>query len=354
MSYAESMSEGTASLSQLYFLYNSLSMKLLFSNIPLQEYFSDDTHLIPGKNTITPDPLAEYHWQQALLLQKDERYTYTVPSLAHPEITYQFNIQSVQPFNTNDESIIACEVKKNISNSSARPVAVKPPDYKKEYAEFISLAVHDLESPVRKLSVMLEKIGENTGDESPSLGYLQRAQRILAEMNAQIESLGALATLEHSVLKIEQVDLNVVVEKLRDDFKSAAAITLGNLPTVMGDPDLLSALFRHLIENSIKFGRQGVPVEIMIAGVNSSAPNNDSGIAAGVTITDNGIGLPEAMKERIFQPFVRLHGKSEYPGPGMGLAIARKIAELHKGTLVAEPAEEVGARFILILPQTSR
>jgi signal transduction histidine kinase len=117
-------------------------------------------------------------------------------------------------------------------------------------------------------------------------------------------------------------------------------------------------LFRNLLENAIRFSKKDNPPDIQVsAQAVTGKEKNSYGLQKDtnyfkITCSDNGIGFRQEYAEKIFRPFVRLHGKSEFPGNGIGLALVRSIVDNHRGIIYAESAENEGARFILLLPQT--
>jgi len=116
-----------------------------------------------------------------------------------------------------------------------------------------------------------------------------------------------------------------------------------DLPTVFADKMLMMQLFQNLIGNSLKYVISDVTPKIIIK---CSVEDNHYKI----TLKDNGIGMDEKNLERIFKPFDRLHGRSEYDGSGIGLAICRKVMEVHGGSITAESELGKGATFIIKLP----
>ena len=116
------------------------------------------------------------------------------------------------------------------------------------------------------------------------------------------------------------------------------------VPTVViGDPHQLRQLFQNLIGNSLKYCRSEVKPLVRVYGEDN---HNDCRIF----VEDNGIGFDEKYLEKIFQPFQRLHGKNEYSGTGIGLAICKKIAERHGGAITAKSTPGKGSTFIITLP----
>jgi signal transduction histidine kinase len=117
----------------------------------------------------------------------------------------------------------------------------------------------------------------------------------------------------------------------------------------MGSPVLIHQLFYNLVNNSLKFSKDDVPVSVHVY----CRSGNDASIRPGYTevvIEDNGIGFSQKHAQRIFQTFTRLNSKDEYEGTGLGLALCQKIVERHGGTIRAEGEEGKGARFVITLP----
>jgi len=107
-------------------------------------------------------------------------------------------------------------------------------------------------------------------------------------------------------------------------------------------------LFQNLLGNALKFHRPGVPPVVRVRG--ELVPGGDAPLTCRVTVQDNGIGFDPKYRDRIFDVFQRLHGRDEYEGTGVGLAICRKIVERHGGTITAHSAPGEGATFVVTLP----
>lgn len=118
--------------------------------------------------------------------------------------------------------------------------------------------------------------------------------------------------------------------------------------TVEADANQLRQVLNHLVMNAIKFQQPGNRPHIRISA--TIEPGIEHGDICRLIVMDNGIGFDEKYAARIFEPFQRLHGRSEYPGTGMGLAIVRRIIERHQGHIRAESAPGRGSRFIIELP----
>jgi signal transduction histidine kinase len=137
------------------------------------------------------------------------------------------------------------------------------------------------------------------------------------------------------------IDLEVSIQQ------KEARIETRDLPVVHGAPLLLYQLFYNLINNSLKFARQGVPARIVIEG----RPGEErDGRFVQIDVSDNGIGFPQAYAEKIFSTFTRLHPKDQYEGTGLGLSLCKKIVERHGGTIRGSSAPGEGSVFRIELP----
>jgi signal transduction histidine kinase len=125
------------------------------------------------------------------------------------------------------------------------------------------------------------------------------------------------------------------------------SVGIGDLPAIAGDEGELRQLFENLMSNAIKFRRADEPLRIEIFEDDSVSRRARSV----VVFADNGIGFEEKYAEKVFSIFQRLHGRSEYPGTGIGLAICRKIVGRHGGTIRAVAVPGEGARFVISLPR---
>ena len=138
--------------------------------------------------------------------------------------------------------------------------------------------------------------------------------------------------------------------------ETRAAIEVGTLPTIEGDATQLGQLFQNLLVNALKFCKNGeFPMVTISADCLKEGTAHTSHVTNGqpkwrISVKDNGIGFEEEYAERIFGIFQRLHGRHEYEGTGIGLAICRKVAEHHGGTITAHSTPGQGATFLVTLP----
>ncbi|WP_323753265.1 sensor histidine kinase [Marinobacter sp.] len=218
--------------------------------------------------------------------------------------------------------------------------------------QFAFIASHDLREPLRKLMaftqmLMTGKYGEFNEKGEQFVRYIREAAE---RMDALLNSLLRYSRISSSDEGHEELSLQRIVEDACRDLQlrieeSGATIQVGDLCRVRGDAAQLRQLMQNLIGNSLKYCPPETPPVIEIAAHPSSLPGRCE-----VTVTDNGIGFDAAYKDQIFDVFKRLHGRGEYEGTGMGLAICRKIVERHGGSINAESEEGKGARFRFDLP----
>jgi len=250
----------------------------------------------------------------------------------------------------------------NTPDKGAERARTKPsPEYRKDYAEFLELAAHELDSPLRKLTVQVEKMATkyDAGQTAEAQQAFNKVQLGLQQMRTLVDELYELGQLDTAEFNPATCDTVALVRQAAGELTAAARdkhpeITIGELPAVYGDPVQLRQLFSELLKNAIRFSGGDIRVEITASEL-STADNTFYDLAAGknyykLAFSDNGIGLSVADTQRIFNPFVRLNGRSEYPGNGIGLTICKKIIDNHHGIIYAEPNDNAGARFLLILP----
>lgn len=219
-----------------------------------------------------------------------------------------------------------------------------------ELERFASVASHDLQEPLRKIQAFGQRLDSRFGDALPDMGrdYLARMNNAAARMQTLIQDLLNFSRVTTKAQPFEPVDLGKVVGEVISDLevrfeKSGGRAEVEPLPSIHADPLQLRQIFQNLIGNALKFHREGVPPVVRI----SSEMDGDY---CRIMVEDNGIGFDDKYLDRIFEVFQRLHGRNEYEGTGMGLAICRKIAERHHGSLTATGRPGLGATFTITLP----
>lgn len=220
-----------------------------------------------------------------------------------------------------------------------------------ELQDFASVASHDLQEPLRKVLAFGDRLREHSGPSLDETGqdYLRRMQGAAGRMSQLIESLLQYSRVTSRAKPFERVDLAQVMFEVVGDLEerlreSGALLRWEVPPIVTADRTQMRQLLQNLLANALKFQPPGQKPEIYL-----SARKTEGGEWE-ICIRDNGIGFDPEYAERIFRPFQRLHGRQEYAGSGMGLAICRKIALRHAGTLLARSAPGAGSTFVLTLP----
>jgi signal transduction histidine kinase len=223
---------------------------------------------------------------------------------------------------------------------------------KQALKDFISLASHDLRGPAGKITLFGERLAEKIDHLEPeSKEYLVRMQKSALKMQELIDDLlvfsqTAIQAEPSRKINLEKVFKEVIIDLGLSLLKNDGQILIDPLPTIEGNLAQLRLLFQNLLSNAIKFHDPDKLQEIKIYS-RSCGQNNWE-----VSVKDRGIGFDEKYTDRIFRPFERLHGKNEYKGTGMGLAICQKIAENHGGTIQAQSQPGQGACFTVVLPAT--
>ena len=222
--------------------------------------------------------------------------------------------------------------------------------YSDELERFAHAASHDLQTPLRTIVRFAQRLQDNyqavlAGDGLEYVSYVVQGTRDLQRL---IEGLLDYTSVGRSSAPLESVALNDAVRAASAALSTEielrrARIDCGALPTVPGHREQLEEMFRQLIDNAIKFQPGASPVVSVAA---TAAGENWE-----VRISDRGIGIEQRHLERIFEPYGRLNRPEEYPGSGIGLAICRKIAQLHGGSLRAQSVAGTGTTIVVTLPR---
>jgi PAS domain S-box-containing protein len=220
-----------------------------------------------------------------------------------------------------------------------------------ELEQFSYVSNHDLQEPLRTLVQFSELIKENYSGMLDEDGnkYIDFITKAALRMKELVKDL-----LEYSLLGkesiISTIDCSRIIEAVLIDLdvsikKSNARIVVGELPAITGYETELRLLFQNLIANAIKYQKTGNVPEIIIS---AESQHNDWLFK----ISDNGIGIDEKYRDKIFILFQRLHNRNEYDGTGIGLAHCKKIVELHGGSIWMESTIDKGSTFMFTIPKT--
>jgi signal transduction histidine kinase len=219
-----------------------------------------------------------------------------------------------------------------------------------ELEKFAYVASHDLQEPLRKVQTFADRLASKYTDKLGDDGklYLERMQESTGRMRVLIQDLLAYSRVRGETKDFVTVDLNEVVGEVVSDLEvrleqSGGRIEVGDLPALQGDPLQMRQVFQNLIGNALKFKQPDVAPEVKVSA-------KRVGDDYEISVKDNGIGFEQHYADRVFEVFQRLHGRSDYEGTGIGLAIVRKVMEKHGGSIRVESSPGQGSQFFLTLP----
>ena len=219
-----------------------------------------------------------------------------------------------------------------------------------ELQDFAYIASHDLSEPLRMITSYLQLLQrryqgqlDETADE-----FIHYAVDGAGRMKLLIDDLLQYSRIGSAEVQRVPVDADAVLTGVLRSLEGAilehgATITNGPLGTVDGDATQIGQLLQNLVANAIKFARPDVPAEVHVERVDEPREWH-------VLVRDNGIGIEERHAERIFKMFGRLHGREDYEGTGIGLAICRRIADRHSGRIWVESSPGTGSAFHVSFP----
>ncbi len=232
--------------------------------------------------------------------------------------------------------------------------------------QFAYVASHDLQEPLRKIQQfgnLLQLRQQDSAVDAESAMYIERMQSAASRMSTLIRDLLTYARIDTHREPNQPVPLNEVITDVQFTLElglseTEATVDVAALPTVPGDFSQLSQLFQNLLGNALKFRRPDVSPHIQIRAERVEAgqlptsvrPAHPADYYCRIDVIDNGIGFDTKYTDRIFQVFQRLHGKSQYAGTGIGLAVCQKVAANHGGGITAHSRPNEGTTFSVYLP----
>ena len=242
------------------------------------------------------------------------------------------------------------EANKNLLNSN------------EELAQYAYVASHDLQEPLRKISIFSNLLKEKD-TEGVHAAIINKIVRSSDRMSLLIKDLLEFSRLLNTDIRFVKTDLNDIVRNIIHDFElmiaeKGAEVTPEQLAVIEAVPLQMNQLFYNLVGNALKFmpkdRKPYVSINCMLASeamVTAYVTDAVDSKYYRLTVKDNGIGISEQYQKQIFEVFKRLHARDEYTGSGIGLAICRRIVKNHKGAIYVESVEGAGTSFHILLPE---
>jgi light-regulated signal transduction histidine kinase (bacteriophytochrome) len=208
-----------------------------------------------------------------------------------------------------------------------------------------------LQEPLRKILSFGDRLSTSAGEalDADSRQNLERMLGAAARMRTLVNDLLVFAQVTTRVQPFVSTDIARIAQEVIADLETTIAdaggrVEVGELPVIEADPLQMRQLLQNLLGNAVKYRRKDTPPVVRLS---CSSPG---GRHCTITVADNGIGFNDQYAEKIFKMFERLHGRTEYAGSGIGLAICRTIVERHGGTIAAASKAGQGATFTVTLP----
>ena len=261
---------------------------------------------------------------------------------------------SLSPLETKDGLFVSAAIRditdrKKIENRLAtynQELQVK----NKDLEQFAFISSHDLHEPLRTVQgfiPLLKTEYENVLDDNGKM-YINFIEEAVYRMSDSVNSLLEYSRIGRNV-EVEKIDSNKLLDNVLKDLRgsiedASADVSTGKLPSIEGNATEIRLVFQNILTNAIKFQKKDQKPEIKISA-------KTKGEFIEFTVTDNGIGIEEQFKEKIFIIFQRLHKRKNYSGSGIGLAHCRKIIELHGGKIWVSSEVGKGSSFHFTLPK---
>lgn len=331
----------------------------------------DGTHFSVLLNaTATYNDAGEYLMSRSTLHDITERRRAEVALLrAHEDLEVRVRERTAELATANQE-LLSEIAERRRAEAMLESYAHKLELNNRELQDFAFVASHDLQEPLRKILAFGDRLKLKSSGVlgEQGLDYLGRMQQASKRMQTLIDDLLTFSRVTTRAQPFEPVDLRRITHEVLGDLEVRLAETGGRvevreLPAIEADPTQMRQLLQNLIGNALKFHRSETPPVVIVSGElmpdvgqfddgRFDDPAADTRRRCRILVEDNGIGFDEKYLDRIFTVFQRLHGRGEYEGTGVGLAICRKIVERHGGEITARSSPGQGTTFIVTLPET--
>jgi len=262
-----------------------------------------------------------------------------------------------------EKAIIAYQAELEKKNAQLFDKNIELQHQNAELASFSYVASHDLQEPLRKIQVFIDLLLQREGNTitDNAKNYFSRISDAAARMQKLIDALLDYSRTNTTELAFVPTNLNKILAHIQKDMQEeirdkGVVIESDELPILPALTIQMQQLFSNIIANAIKYRKTGIEPHIKIsASIVPAAEVKTNEVLPKpsywkISIADNGIGFELQYEQRIFEIFQRLHGRSEYPGTGIGLAICKKIVQNHSGIITAEGRPDEGATFNIFLP----
>lgn len=252
------------------------------------------------------------------------------------------------------------------SESQLRQFTTELQRSNQDLEQFAYVASHDLQEPLRKIRAFGDRLMNKYQPVLQGQGadYIQRMQLAAERMQNLIEDLLSFSRLSRTGVYFDKLDANELIKEVIDDLdtiirRENGKVIVEDLPSFKGESIQIKRLLQNLISNAIKFRKPEQGSVVTVSGRIATGSELEKELRISlplpeyvrISITDTGIGFDEKHAEKIFNIFQRLHGRQEFQGTGIGLAICRKIVTNHGGYIVAKSKEGEGSEFIVFLPK---
>ncbi|MEX0652751.1 MAG: PAS domain S-box protein [Phycisphaeraceae bacterium] len=339
--------------------------RITYLNAAAERMFGHSQEVAVGQplTILMPERYHEPHWQgfnRYLKTREPRLIGKSLELVGRHKNGTEFPVEISLAVHEQDAELIFTGILRDISDRKRAEAALKQSN--QELEQFAYVASHDLQEPLRKVEGFSEMLQAHAGPalDEESRDYLQRMCSATGRMRDLISGLLTYSRVTTKRQPFEPVDLNEVAQEVVSDLQVRIEETGGHvqidaLPTLQADSLQMRQLLQNLIGNGLKFHKPGEPPRIKVyaqtVATEAGEADGDRPRCVELRVEDNGIGIEPQYRDQLFVPFRRLHGRgSPYPGTGIGLAVCRKIAERHGGTITFQSTPGEGSTFIVNLP----